>query len=159
LKALIQRFDEHGFSRQELQRLVEASDILVQIGNGTLTREMLTRKVRGVWRPKSVKEQIEVLRKVYPDLDSLYVFQLAWEQRNIPQEADGLFVIPKLTSVAKKLGVDDPFVSGYGRLLEMTILSHLADQRPFYNCRAGELTPDRVRVLASAAESIQLIER
>ncbi len=175
LKALIERFDEHNFGRVEIQRLVENADVLVQIGNGTLTRALLKTSMESVvnpfakektdlrwfypqgWTPTTAEEQLAILRGFYPDLDGSQVVEIA-KGITVPEGADGLFVVPKLSSVAASLGIEDPYGEGYGRLLETTVLTHLAGGRQFHNYRAGELTSDRVRVLKSTADALRNLE-
>ncbi|HEY4695056.1 MAG TPA: hypothetical protein VIH52_03820 [Candidatus Nanoarchaeia archaeon] len=175
LKALFERFDEHNFGRTEIQRLVENADTLVQIGNGTLTREVINQIIKQVinpfakekvevryfypegWKPTSVEEQLSVLQGFYPDLDGSHVVEIAGGIIG-PLDTDGLFVVPKPSSVAAKLGINDPYGAGYGQLLEAAVLTHLAGQRNFHNYRAGELTPDRVRVRQSTAEALRKLE-
>jgi hypothetical protein len=175
LKALFERFDEHNFGRTEIQRLVENADALVQIGNGTLTREVISQIIEQVvnpfvkekvevryfypdgWKPTTVEEQLAGLQGFYPDLDGSHVVEIA-SGMEVPEDADGLFVVPKPSSVAAKLVIENPYGEGYGQLLESTVLAHLASQRKFKNYRAGELTPDRVRVRQSAADAIRKLE-
>ena len=175
LKALFERFDEHNFGRTEIQRLVEHADALVQIGNGTLTREIISQIIKQVvnpfakekvevryfypdgWKPTSVEEQLSVLQGFYPGLVGSHVVEIAGGIIG-PLDADGLFVVPKPGSVAAKLGIEDPFGEGYGQLLETTVLVHLAGQRKFHNYRAGKLTPDRVRVRRSTADALRKLE-
>lgn len=175
LKALIERFDEHNFGSVEIQRLVENADFLIQIGNGTLTREAISRMIAQVvnpfakekvkvryfypkdWSPTTIFDQLGVVLGYYPDLDASHVVEVA-KGIEVPQAADGLFVIPKPTRVAAKLGIENPYGEGYGQLLETTVLTHLASQRKFYNYRAGELTADRVRMRQSAANALRKLE-
>lgn len=109
------------------------------------------------WKPISVEEQLTVLQGFYPDLDGSHVAEIA-TGITVPEDTDGLFVVPKPSSIAAKLGINDPFGEGYGQMLESTILTHLASQRKFHNYRAGELTPDRVRVRQSAADALRNLE-
>ncbi len=175
LKALIERFDEHNFGRVEVQRLVENADVLVQIGNGTLTREIISQIIEQIanpfaeektdlrwfypdgWKPIGLLDQLSVLQGFYPGLNGSRVVDMA-TRITVPKDADGLFVVPKPSSVATKLGIDNPFGEGYGQMLEASVLAHLTSQRKFHNYRAGELTPDRVRVRQSAADAIRKLE-
>ena len=109
------------------------------------------------WKPTSVEEQLAVLQGFYPDLDGSHVAEIA-AGITVPEDADGLFVVPKPSSIAAKLRISDPFGEGYGQMLEASVLAHLASQRKFHNYRAGELTPDRVRVRQSAAYAIRKLE-
>jgi len=109
------------------------------------------------WKPTSVEKQLKVLQGCYPELDGSHVTEIA-AGITIPEDADGLFVVPKLSSVAAKLGIENPFGEGYGQLLESTVLTHLASTRKFHNYRAGELTADRVRMRQSAADALRKLE-
>lgn len=109
------------------------------------------------WKPTSVEKQLLVLQGFYPDLDGSHVAEIAMGI-TVPEDADGVFVVPKPSSVAVKLGVNDSFGEGYGQMLEASVLAHLASQRKFHNYHAGELTPDRVRVRQSAADAIRKLE-
>ncbi len=109
------------------------------------------------WKPTGVEEQLAVLQGFYPDLDGSHVVEIA-SGITVPDDADGLFVVPKPNSVAVKLGVENLYGEGYGQLLETTVLAHLASQRKFHNYRAGVLTQDRVRMRQSAADTIRKLE-
>ncbi len=110
------------------------------------------------WKPTSVAEQLAVLLGFYPDLDSSHVVEIA-TGITVPEDADGLFVVPKPSSIAAKLGITtDPLIEGYGQMLEASVLAQLAGQRKFHNYRAGELTPDQVRMRQSAADAIRKLE-
>lgn len=109
------------------------------------------------WKVATVEEQLKVLLGFYPDLDGSQVVQIA-KGMQVPDGADGLFVVPKPSSVAAKLVIDNPFTSGYGQLLEATVLAYLSKERKFTNYRAGELTADRLRMRQSAVDGLRKME-
>ncbi|MEX0621880.1 MAG: hypothetical protein WD187_02720 [Candidatus Woykebacteria bacterium] len=112
------------------------------------------------WKPTTVEGQLAILQEVYVDLalNGSHVEGYA-AGITVPEAADGLFVVPKPSSIAAKLGITvDPLVEGYGQLLEGSLLDRLEKQRKFKNYRAGQLTPDRVRMRQSAADEIRKLE-
>ncbi|HRN96593.1 MAG TPA: hypothetical protein PLD54_04055, partial [Candidatus Levybacteria bacterium] len=166
LKALLERFEEHRFGPAEVQRLVESWDVLARIGKGELTRDMLSQVIMAInpytsekvdvryfyprgWKPTKVDEQLAVLQKTYTGLDGSHVVGLA-KATPVSADVDGIFVIPKPSSIAAQLGIHDPFGTGYGQLLERGVLTHLGNQRKFYNYRTGQLTPELCRMRQSA---------
>jgi len=72
--------------------------------------------------------------------------------------AEGLFVVPKASSVAARLGIYDPLGAGYGQLLKATIFTFLAKQRAF---RVGvkDLAVERLRMRESAANALRTLEQ
>ncbi|MEK7611179.1 MAG: hypothetical protein AAB486_02255 [Patescibacteria group bacterium] len=176
LKALIERFDEHNFGPTEIQRWLENFDFLLRIGNGTIPRELLVKVIGEManpfarektevryfypkgWSPTTIFDQQKVLQDFYPYLDASHVVEVA-KGIAVPQAADGLFIIPKLSRVAVELGIENPYGEGYGQMLESTVLAHLARQRQFHNYRAGELTADRVRMRQLAIDAIAKLEK
>lgn len=111
------------------------------------------------WRPKKPERQRTILSSLYPDLDGGYVKELA-EALVVPEEADGIFILPKLSSVAVRLGIKDPFGEDYGRLLEATILAHLRKQRGnFYDWCTFDSKTAQIRLLEATATTLQNLER
>lgn len=109
------------------------------------------------WEPVSITEQLEALRSFYPDLDSSHVESIA-ENISAPEAADGVFVVPKPSSVAAKRGIEDPFGKGYRRLLEVTVLDHIVKQRNFLYYRGLDVTDDTHRMGQLASDAISRME-
>lgn len=111
------------------------------------------------YKPNSVEKQVQTLLERLGDLDSRHVAKLAegWDLARYPQ-ADGLYVEPKPTSCARVLKIEDPYGAGWGTLLEQGPLAALAATRRFRNWREGELTPNRFRILPSAASALLYLE-
>ena len=109
------------------------------------------------WEPIGVLEQLSVLQGFYPDLNGSRVIDIA-ARITVPKAADGLFVCPKPSGVAAKLGISEPFGEGYGQMLEASVLDHLARQRRFYNCHGGNMTSDDVRMRQTAVDAIRKLE-
>lgn len=169
---LIRREDS---SRTFAQNLISNWGAVQTIGRGEVDQAAFMEAVKGIvnpyaseqvetrffypegWSPTSVEEQLAVLQWFYPELDGKHVLQLV-EGMSVPDGADGLFVIPKLSNIAAKLGIDEPYGKGYGKMLETTVLVHLANQRKFHNYRTGEMGADRLHIRQSAAEAIRSLE-
>lgn len=168
LRAFLERCDEHGFGPVEIQRLVESWDILKLIGEGTLTREMLKQITEQAVNPfvgektehldlYTVEEQVKALQELYPDMDSSQVVKLS-KRIPVPYHAGGLFVIPKPSSVAARMGINDPYGAGYYQLLETTVLVYLARQQKFSNWLEEETGRGHLRMRESTADALQRLE-
>jgi len=84
------------------------------------------------WKPTTVEEQLAVLLQIYADLnlDGSHILGYA-AGITVPEAADGLFVAPRPSSIAAKLGITiDPLIEGYGQLLEGSVLRGLSADCP-----------------------------
>lgn len=105
------------------------------------------------YAPKDLAGQLAVLAKLYPDFDISYVAA----PRRLPEGAELFQLVPKLSSVARANGIEDPYGTGYGRCLEI-MLGHLNASRKFHNYREGRLGPDRLRLLPSTRKVLEKLE-
>lgn len=174
LKALMERFGEHNFQNPEIQRLVENWDILRLIGQGKISRKVLTDTLFYVvnpfqdekvpfntsgisgWEAERISTQLDTLQEFYSYLDASHVQNLAG-QIELPEGADGVFVIPKLSRVAERFNITDPFVSGYGRLLKQSVLNYLEISKGI-SSEPLSLTAGEVQMRESASSEIQKLE-
>lgn len=108
------------------------------------------------YKPGSVEEQVAILLGRLDWLDTSHVANIVAGLGQYDQ-ADGLYVVPKPTVLARKLGVEDPWTN-FGLLTEQGPLAALASQRTFTNYLAGELGSDRYRLADSAKTALQMLE-
>lgn len=109
------------------------------------------------WKPASVETQVKLLIERLGTLDEKSINSLLAKVYNV-DKADGLFVVPKPSVLARMLQIEDPFGTGWGELTERGPLVALADQRAFRNWRQGKLTPDRFRLSPSARTALEALE-
>ena len=167
--------DPRGFA----QNLVSNWGAVQTIGRGEIDQATLLAAIKGLvnpnagektdlrwfyrkgWKLTKAEPQVQVLtQETYPDLalDGSHVKKHA-SGIVVPKDADGLIVVPKPSSIAAKLGITaDWGVEGYGQLLEGSLLDRLGKRRKFYNYRAGQLTPDRVRMRQSTIDAFRRLE-
>jgi hypothetical protein len=181
LKRFFALLDENKFEVADFQRLIGNGDIIVALGKGKLdpdvVRKLLCESTAEVeknpyanektepkyfypkgWHPKSMNTQLAVLSKEYSYLGgNSHVLSIA-DHLDVPSDADGLFVIPKLSVVADTLGINDPFGKGYGQLLEQAVLKKLGKSRKFDNWREGQLGPKQIKMLPSAVSALKNLE-
>lgn len=110
------------------------------------------------YQSKSPGSQLNVLKKLYPELKSTAGI-LAWAKRlgDLQGKEELLQVAPKLSAIARIHSIDDPYGSGYGKCLEV-MLSHISSSRKFHNYREGRLTEKHVRLLQSTREVLEKLE-
>jgi hypothetical protein len=75
----------------------------------------------------------------------------------VPQGFDGMALVPKLSALARILGVDDPYGSGYGELLEK-VLGIISGKRSFYNYRNGVLGSNYLRLHDEVRGKLEALE-
>lgn len=109
------------------------------------------------YKPKSVEEQATALVAIFPTLDVQQVKALAGSWEHI-DGADGLYVIPKPTVLAARLGIADPW-NDFGVLTEQGPIAVLNSQRTFTFWRKGEMGPARYQLAKSAKDALQALEQ
>jgi hypothetical protein len=109
------------------------------------------------YKPLVVRTQRSVLKKYYPDLDASFVDMLVADMRTLPEGAEQIQVVPKLSAVARLQGIDDPYGKRYGECVEI-MLGHIGSTRNFYNYRSGKLTEKHIRLLAKTREWLEKLE-
>ena len=113
------------------------------------------------YKPNSIEEQVGRLRLRYDWLDDSHVAEIAasWPEY---ERADGLYVIPKPSSLAVHLGVENPW-DNFGLLTEQGPISALAvhwteNGRTFRNYLNGQMTPEYYRLAGKAKSELALLE-
>lgn len=168
---LLQTEDPYVFT----QNLIERWGAVQLIGRGEVTQAKLiealshietnpyaSEKVKASfsypsgYKPKSVGDQVKVLLARYDWLDVRHIDSIAKSWGKFAQ-ADGLYVIPKPTSLASRLDIAEHWAN-FGLLTEQGPLEALASQRKFTNLRAGRLGLDRYRLAASAKSALEALE-
>lgn len=149
------------------QRLLEQADIVRRLAQGETLGANPYAKQRAKpaylypegYAPRPIEDRVHTLLERLGDLDARHVPDLArgWDLSRYPK-ADGLHVEPKVTVLAARLKIERPFAEGWGQLLQAGPLAALATTRNFHNWREGELTPDRFRILPSAASALLYLE-
>lgn len=151
---------ELGLDKDGAQRVIEHGDELVgnigEVAMATLKDLSVTDKYKdeevkssygylsGYKKPKSITEQTNILRQLFPCLGNACE-KLA--EREVPKNADaGWFAIPKWQSLAPT----------YGEAVQL-VLNKLKKTRSgaFYNYREDELGPDQLRQSAKTASVFQ----
>lgn len=97
------------------------------------------------YKLKSPEEQVEILRKLFPDL-SAYYSQVA--NQPLPEGAEGWFLIPRWSLVAHTYN---------GALAK--VLDLLGKSRHFHNYREGTLGPNRLKQSERTAAFFAQIEQ
>ncbi|MBI3290356.1 hypothetical protein HYZ78_03080 [Candidatus Microgenomates bacterium] len=108
------------------------------------------------YKPATVEEQVGRLRSRYDWLDDSHVAELAasWSEY---EQADGLYIIPKPSSLAVHVGVENPW-DNFGLLTEAGPISALAaawteSGGTFRNYRTNQMGSEYYR-LSKAAQSV-----
>ncbi len=109
------------------------------------------------YKPTALADQVARLAAYLPGLDTQFVTAIAgsWEHYD---NADGLYVIPKPTVLAAKLGIADPW-ENFGTLTEKGPMAALESQRPFTFWRKGEMGPEKYQVAKAAKDALMELER
>jgi len=112
------------------------------------------------YKSRNMAGQVETLQKIYKDfhLDASHVVSVAASIK-LPEGAELLQVVPKLSVIAKAKGIRDPYGDGYGKSLELMLAAISASGRAFKNYREGALTKKHVRLLASTRKVLIKLER
>jgi hypothetical protein len=105
------------------------------------------------WSFKSVLEQVKVLQSFeeFKNLDATHVIKIAekYELPEVPEEADGLVVIPKLSKVA----------SSYNEATELMTDLMAKHRKDWYNYRKGYLGPEYLRLTEKTQQALTKLER
>lgn len=171
---LLRENDPRGF----LQTLLENWGAVQKIGRGEVDQATISQVAAHIvnvnpyasekvqpryfypkgYQPSSVMDQAAQLLHELSWLDVSHVRELAasWQMEQYSQ-ADGLYVVPKPSVLANRLGIADHWVN-FGHLIEQAPLAALAKQRKFTNYRAGELGSDRYRLTASCKSALEVLE-
>lgn len=175
IRALLERFREHRFSTEQVQRLVESWDLLEQIGWGKVTRGTIERILAevisqdedvdefgypSVWNLTPLRRQTTIIGGYYPGLVATrgVGFRIGKNQKLL-EGADGNFVVPKLSRVAATLGIQDPFGEGYGQLI-WRLMYFLSTQYPeVRRPKEEEFTTDRFRLRDSTRRVLLEMEQ
>ena len=160
--------------RNFLQGLLESYGAVQQIGRGVVGQAVFERMAAQEnnpyisekaavpynyphgWEQKRVGQQVEILQEFYPMLDSSMVEEIA-RGLIVPRQADGLFVVPKPSSVGIVRQIGEIFTTNYGWLVEV-VLHHIAERLALKNWRIDKLGPDYLRVRESTLIRLLLLE-
>lgn len=170
IELILREKDPHGF----VQNLHENWGEVQLIGRGGANKATLDESSQHVnlyagekvrprfsypkaYKPNGVVEQAAILVSHLEGLDVSHVETLASSWKSV-SGADGLYVVPKPTVVANRLGIGDPWTN-FGALTEQGPITALSGQRPFKNWRAGEIGNNRYRIADSARSALQEFER
>jgi hypothetical protein len=82
------------------------------------------------FQPASPEVQLVRLERLYPELDSSHVHDLARELGSYREDEDVYQVVPKLDAVARLYGIDDPFGEGYGACVSQILMVHIVNGFP-----------------------------
>lgn len=108
------------------------------------------------WTCPGITEQVERLMVAFPDLKFTDA-EIKASQVAIPEGADGVMIIPKLSALGRIFGIADPYGSGYGQLVEK-VLDAIANTRKLYNYRSGELDENYIRLHADVKSLLEELE-
>jgi len=108
------------------------------------------------WACPAILNQVQRLMAAFPGLDFSDAEEMA-KKVVVPEDADGVMVIPKLSALARIFNIADPYGSGYGQLVEK-VIAVIAAIRKTYNYRAGELGENYIRLNADAKLLIEELE-
>jgi len=157
---LLSMFIEAGpvLKHVDREKFREALNILINPYASEITESSYSYPAN--YEPKTVAEQIEVLQKIYKNLnlDASQVLKIA-ESIELPDGAEFLQVVPKLSAIAKAKGIRDPYGSNYGKCLEIMLLAISTSRTGFKNYREGALTKKHVRLLASTRRALIKLEK
>ncbi|MBI2590337.1 MAG: hypothetical protein HYW33_00445 [Candidatus Blackburnbacteria bacterium] len=167
---ILRESDPHRF----IQNLLGNWGAVQKVGRGELSQSAVeaavaggvnpyaSEKVRPVlsyprgYRPIATLDQVTAFSAKLGQLDDSQIVRLATSL--VEAAADGIYLVPKPSVLAIRLGISDPLGEGYGQLLEQGPLAALSGQRPLRNWREGKMGPDRLRVLASTKAAIEQLE-
>ena len=105
------------------------------------------------WSVPSLNDLQTRLQKAIPGLP----ITLPIGDTYVPQGFDGMALVPKLSALARIFGVDDPYGSGYGELLEK-VLDIIGGKRSFYNYRNGVLGSNYLRLHDEVRSKLEALE-
>ncbi|MYE38558.1 MAG: hypothetical protein F4X82_03525 [Candidatus Spechtbacteria bacterium SB0662_bin_43] len=107
--------------------------------------------------PKPLAEQVRSIAEIF-GLNPEPALEYTANLPELPEEAEGWFAIPSVTSLARVHfpEVDDP-AEQYCRALNL-VFAKIADSRRFTNYREGSIEPSRLRVHARTQSALDEIE-
>ena len=105
-----------------------------------------------------VKEQCNRLERLYQGINLEHVKSLVEALGEKPEGADDILIRPKISYLGTHFDADKPYTTGYGQLLEVGLLPMIGKSRKFHNYRAGELTPEHIRLHSQVLARYQAIE-
>jgi hypothetical protein len=135
---------EAGLDKDGLQRVIENGDdlqaaIVTKLRKLSVTNEYADEEVSSSYgylsgyKPKSVADQIKVLRKLFPKIGTA---DESIAEKPVPAGAEGWFAIPRFEVVA----------AGYNEAVEKVLKLIKKDRKGnFYNWREGHLGPQYLR--------------
>lgn len=160
-------------SREFVQNLIERWGVVQLIGRGEVDQATLIEALRHInpytnekveprffypegYKPNPVEEQVRILLGRFDWLDTSHVseFVASWSEYG---QADGIYVIPKPTVLAAKLGIEDPWTN-FGLLAEKGPVAALSETRKFYNYRSGRMGPEYYRLHGEAKSELAALE-
>ena len=138
-----QRIVEHGDKLQEgLIKLLEGLAVTDQFAGEEV--ESSYGYLSG-YTPKSVAEQVKILRELFPELGSI---DQSIATQPLPANAEGFFVIPRWEKIAKT----------YGEAVEKVLaLIEKTRNGTFRNYRKGQLGPQYLRQHARTVKMLQAV--
>ncbi len=160
-------YNKAGLSEDEAQRVNEAPglvDLIARfIEDNRRTNQFANEEVRSNWEyppeyqgPKPIEEQIIMIAKFF-GLDATQALEYAKHLPELPEGAEGWFAVPSPFAVAQKLL---PAVEGFAaQNSELTNMAHgkIGETRKYQNYRAGQITPQRLRMQPRTFEAIRQI--
>lgn len=112
-------------------------------------------------KPRAIEEQVGRLRARCDWLDDSHVAEIAasWPEF---EQADGLYVVPKPTVLAARLGIEDPWTN-FGLLIEQGPIAAIASAweesgRKFTNYRVGKMGSEYYRLNEAAKKALMALE-
>jgi len=108
------------------------------------------------WTVPSIDKQIESAGRVFLGIDLSKVSARVSQLMPVPEGADGIALIPKVSHLGKRWGLEDPYGKNYGRIVEQ-VLALIASSRPFYNWCEGDLGPSH-RIHANVKQLLMRLE-
>ncbi len=109
------------------------------------------------WNVPDLSAQAKRIGIVLPGLDLSYSEKAS--KAIVPEGADGLALIPKLSALGRVCGISDPYWSGYSRLVVHAI-GLIGQSREFgsYRQERGEITDRYIRIHAETRRILTRLE-
>ncbi len=163
-------YNKAGLTEEQAQRLNEnrggefTSELLQLIQKCSATNQYANEVVSSNYTyPKEYKssrfilDQIDLVQKQW-GLDGSYARSFVANIKKLPEGAEGLFAIPKVSVVAKKYfpAITDQTLQ-YCEAVKL-VHTKLAESRSFYNYRNGEIVPSKLRVHSRTASFLEELE-
>ena len=106
----------------------------------------------------SVEEQCNRLSELHPGINLEHVESLVEGLGEKPEGANGILIRSKLEYLGRRFDIAEPYTIGYGQLLEVGLFPMIGESRNFRNYRAGELTPEHIRLHSQVLARYQAVE-